>query len=85
MIYSHEDNHILVKALKKKGWVIFDIMFAYPSQRNGKDSGWQVECATSYDTIYYQSHRVINGIYLGRTIKVSLDTIRSDDFPSNIK
>ena len=64
MIYTHEDNHPIVRALKKC-------------------AGWWIDCAVSYGTEHFETHRIINGKWLGVKLKDALKEVRSDLFPSN--
>lgn len=81
MTYSQDDKHIIVNALKKKGWKVFDIMYANKS--NGVHSGWRIECSPTFSTEYYESHKAIDGKWLGLTIREAMETIKSDNFPTN--
>jgi hypothetical protein len=75
MIYTSTNNHRIVKALKRKGFVLFDIYYAKPSISSGIYSGWIVDCSITFNTEHYETHKVIDGMYLGRTIKESLKNI----------
>jgi len=38
----------------------------------------------AYETIHYETHKVINHKYLGDTLRDALIEVKSDSFPSNI-
>lgn len=40
MIYTHEDKHPIVSALKKKGWILFDVTASRVTKANGICGGW---------------------------------------------
>lgn len=82
MIYDNKDNHIVVNKLKEKGWVLFDV-----SQSRVKNiyGGWWIDTAPAYGTEHYDSHKKIDGIFLGSTLKESLHTIKGVNFPTNKK
>lgn len=77
MIYDNNDNHVIVKALKNKGFNLFNIMYARPSFTNGINSGWWVDIAPTYGTEYYESHKEIKDKYLGRNIKEVMKNIKN--------
>jgi len=83
MIYTHVDRHPIVTALKKKGWVLFDVTAARTTEANGISGGWWIDCAVSFGTEHYKTHRIINGKWLGATLKDALKEVNSDKFPSN--
>ena len=83
MIYDNNDNHPIINELKLNGWVIFEVMYARPSFEAGICSGWWIDCATTYNTEYYETHKSINNKFLGITIKESIKTIRDNKFPKN--
>jgi len=84
MIYTYEDNHKIIKALKKKGWVLFEVYGNRVTEENGINGGWWIDCAVAYETIHYETHKVINHKYLGDTLRDALNEVKSDIFPSNI-
>lgn len=81
MIYTHEDKHPIISALKKKGWVLFDVYANKLS--DGIHGGVWIDCAPAYGTEHWESHSVINHKYLGGTLKDSLKEVKSDRFPEN--
>ena len=84
MIYTHEDKHPIIIALKRKGWVIFDVTAARVTEENGIYGGWWIDCAVAYDTEHFETHKVISGKYLGNTLRDSLSEVKSERFPQNI-
>ena len=82
MIYTHEDKHPIVKVLKKKGWVLFDVTAARVTGENGMYGGWWIDCAVAYGTEHYESHKTIHALYLGDTLRDSLKNVRSNKFPN---
>jgi hypothetical protein len=84
MIYTYEDKHPIVSALKKKGWVLFDVYGNRVTEKNGINGGWWIDCATAHETEHYDTHKAIHGKYLGNTLRDSLRELKSDKFPSNI-
>jgi len=84
MIYTHEDKHPIVTALKKKGWVLFDVTAARATGNNGICGGWWIECAVAFGTEHYETHKKINRKWLGIKLKDALEEVRSDAFASNI-
>lgn len=50
MIYTHNDNHPIIKSLKRKGWVLFDVTASKVNDTNGIYGGWWIDCAVAYDT-----------------------------------
>lgn len=84
MIYTHEDKHPIVSALKKKGWILFDVTAARVTEANGICGGWWIDCAVAYGTEHYETHKTINGKWLGITLKDALKEVKSDRFPSNV-
>lgn len=84
MIYTHEDKHPIVSALKKKGWVLFDITRARATEVNGINGGWWIDCSPTFGTEHYETHKIVNDRWLGITLKDALNEVKSDKFPSNI-
>ncbi len=82
--YNQDDNHVIIKALKRKGWVIFEITYATLTADNGICGGWWIDCYATYETEHYKSHRAIHGKWLGQTIKVALCNIKDLNFPINL-
>lgn len=82
MIYTHEDNHKIIKAIKKKGWVLFEVYANRVTEANGIHGGWWVDCAVAYNTEHYESHKKINHIYLGNTLKDSMLFVK-EELPTN--
>lgn len=80
MMYNNEDNHPTVNILKKKGWKVFEV---YSSRHKNEWGGWWIDTAIAYDTEHRDSHKTINGMFLGVTLKDALYTLRKDDFPVN--
>lgn len=85
MIYSNDDKHPIITALKQKGWVLFDVTFARATEKNGIHGGWWVDCSSSFGTEHYISHKQIDKKWLGMTLKDSLKNIKSDKFPQNLE
>ena len=85
MIYTQDDNHPLVKLLKTKGWVIFDVTSARATERNGICAGWWIDCYQAFGTKHQETHRVINKRFLGITLKDALLEVKNDNFPTNNK
>ena len=83
MIYTHEDKHPIITALKKKGWVLFDVYANKLS--DGIHGGVWIDCAPAYGTEHYESHKIINHKYIGNTLKDALKEVKSDRFPKNEK
>jgi hypothetical protein len=83
MIYTYEDKHPIISAIKKKGWVLFEVYSARVTEKNGICGGWWIDCAVAYDTEHYETHKKINRKYLGNTLRDSLKEVKSDRFPSN--
>lgn len=81
MIYDNNSNHPTVKMLKRKGWVLFDVT---SSRIKNEYGGWWIDTAVAYNTDHMESHKAINGKFLGMTLKEALYTLRRDDFPVNI-
>ncbi len=84
MIYTHEDKHPIVSALKKKGWILFDVTVVRATEANGICGGWWIDCAVAYGTEHYETHKIINGKWLGITLKDALKKVKSDEFPLNV-
>jgi len=82
MIYTQDDNHPVVKAIKKKGWKIFMVT---SSRIKNEYSGWWIDTCDAYDTEYRESHKAIDSTYLGETRKDALYTINHNDFPVFVK
>lgn len=80
MIYDYTDKHILVNALKRKGWVLFEL---YSSQKEDKYKGWFIDTAISFNTEHYETHKKINGKFLGTNLKGAMFCVRRNDFPIN--
>jgi len=80
MIYNHTDNHPTVNILKRKGWKVFEVT---ASKHKNKWGGWWIDTAIAYDTEHRESHKVIDGTFLGVTLKDALYTLRRNDFPVN--
>jgi hypothetical protein len=78
MIYTQDDNHPVVNAIKKKGWTIFMVT---SSRIKNEYSGWWIDIADTYDTEYAESHKAIDCKYLGETRKDALYTINYHNFP----
>lgn len=83
MIYSNNDNHPIIRSLKDKGWVVFEVTYARPSYKNGISGGWWIDCAVAYETNHRDSHKLINDKFLGTTLKSSLALVKSNKFPEN--
>jgi hypothetical protein len=79
MIYTYEDNHPIIKAIKKRGWVLF--MVTKNKISDGITGGVWIDCCDAYDTEHYESHKKIHGLYLGNTLKDALKEVKSDRFP----
>lgn len=77
MIYDSNDNHIIVKALKDKGFDLFNVMYARPSFINGINSGWWVDIAPAYGTDFYEINKEINNKYLGINLKEAMKNIKN--------
>ena len=82
MIYTHEDKHPIVNALKKKGWVLF--MVTRNKLSDGITGGVWIDCCDAYGTKHYNSHQKIHDKYLGDTLKEAIKEVKSDKFPSNV-
>lgn len=80
MIYDYKDNHPIIKAIKSKGWAIFEV---YSSKSKGECAGWRIDASIAHSTKHEETHRKINGLFLGFTLNDSLKNVFSDKFPSN--
>lgn len=85
MIYSHEDNHKLVKEIKNKGWDLFEVYGNRVTSQNGIHGGYWLDCSVSFETDQWEDNKVINGLYLGDTMKDAIKHVKSDKFPVKIK
>jgi hypothetical protein len=83
MIYDNNDNHITVKLLKKKGWILFEVYSSRCSEANGESGGWWIETSVAHDTEHAESHRKIQSLFLGCTLKGAISTLKSDKVPYN--
>jgi hypothetical protein len=84
MIYTYEDNHSIIDAIKKKGWVIFEVYGNRVTKNSDIYDGWWIDCAVAYGTKHFKTHKEINNKYLGNTLKDSLKTVNSEKFPFNV-
>lgn len=74
MYLDEKDNHPVVKALLRKGWIIFEIH--HSKFRNGHN-GWWIDATQSPE-----DHKILNGKFLGVTKKDAILTIQNDKFPA---
>jgi len=81
MIYTYEDKHPIITALKKKGWIVFDVTANKIS--DGITGGVWIDCCQAYNTEYRESHKKIHRLYLGDTLKDAIIEVKSDNFPIN--
>lgn len=82
MLYTNEDKHPIVNALKSKGWKIFIVSRNKVS--DGITGGVWIDCCDAYNTEHYESHKKIHNLYLGNTLKEAMQEVKSDKFPCNI-